>query len=236
MTTETSAAEQHSGQTHPVAFTLWAVLRRDPHHPTDTGADAVTELETALRDLQADGAVTVRGLYDVSGLRADADLMLWLHGPQAEKLQAALRRLRRTAMLRTLLPTWNTLGVHRPAEFNARHVPAFVNGVDPAEWLTVYPFVRSHEWYLLPEDERRGMLADHGRRGAAFKSVVANTMPAFALGDYEWMLPMESDSLTDLVDMMRDLRYTDARLHVREELPFYTGRRVEVGDVADVLR
>ena len=35
---------------------------------------------------------------------------------------------------------------------------------------------------------------------------------------------------------MRDLRYTDARLHVREELPFYTGRRVEVGDVADVLR
>lgn len=235
MTTETSAAEQHSGQTHPVAFTLWAVLRRDPHHPTDTGADAVTELETALRDLQADGAVTVRGLYDVSGLRADADLMLWLHGPQAEKLQAALRRLRRTAMLRTLLPTWNTLGVHRPAEFNARHVPAFVNGVDPAEWLTVYPFVRSHEWYLLPEDERRGMLADHGRRGAPYPGVQTNTVAAFALGDYEWVVAIEGPELTELTDMMRALRYSPARRHVRVETPFYTGRRITVAQAAEVL-
>ncbi|HJB64589.1 MAG TPA: chlorite dismutase family protein, partial [Candidatus Microbacterium pullistercoris] len=116
------------------------------------------------------------------------------------------------------------------------HIPGYLRGEHARDWLVVYPFVRSYDWYLLPDDERRRMLADHGRRGAAFTSVVANTMPAFALGDYEWMLPMESDSLTDLVDMMRDLRYTDARLHVREELPFYTGRRIAVGDVADVLR
>ena len=73
------------------------------------------------------------------------------------------------------------------------------------------------------------MLADHGRKGAAYRSVVANTVAAFALGDYEWILPMESDSLTDLVDMMRDLRATEARLHVREEVPFFTGRRIELG-------
>ena len=39
-------------------------------------------------------------------------------------------------------------------------------------------------------------------------------MSAFALGDYEWLLPMEADEVTDLVDMMRDLRYTDARRRV----------------------
>jgi len=27
--------------------------------------------------------------------------------------------------------------------------------------------------------------------------------------------------------MMRDLRYTEARRHVREEVPFYTGRRLD---------
>jgi chlorite dismutase len=80
------------------------------------------------------------------------------------------------------------------------------------------------------------MLAEHGRAGAAYKSVIANTVAAFALGDYEWILPMESDDLTDLVDMMRDLRATDARLHVREEVPFFTGRRIATADVPEVLR
>ncbi|MGO1851062.1 hydrogen peroxide-dependent heme synthase, partial [Microbacterium sp.] len=194
-----------------------------------------TELENIVTFL-AERGVTVRGFYDVSGLRADADLMVWLHGPVAEDLQRAVRRLRRTELLRPLLPTWNAMSVHRDAEFNKSHVPGYLRGIAPKGWLTVYPFVRSHEWYLLPDHERRAMLADHGRKGAAFKGVTANTMAAFALGDYEWMLPMEADELTDLVDMMRDLRYTDARRHVREETPFYTGRRIPIAEIPETLQ
>ena len=235
MTTETPAADQPSGENPPHGYTLWAVLRRDPHTAASTGADAVAELENALAAVQARGEVTVRGLYDVSGFKADGDLMLWLHGPRAEDLQAGLRELRRTAMLRTLLPTWNTMGMHRTAEFNARHVPAFLRGVEPAEWITVYPFVRTHQWYLLPEEERRTMLADHGRRGATFTGVLTNTVAAFALGDYEWILPLEADELEDLVDLMRDLRYTEARRFVHLETPFYTGRRISAADLAEVL-
>lgn len=236
MTTQIPAADQSSGQTPPHGYTLWAVLRRDPHNAaTTTSPDAVAELETTLAAVQADGAVTVRGLYDVSGFKADADLMIWLHGPRAEELQAALRELRRTEMLRTLLPTWNTMGMHRDAEFNARHVPAFLRGVEPAEWITVYPFVRTHQWYLLPEDERRTMLADHGRQGAKFTGVLTNTVAAFALGDYEWILPLEAENLDDLVDLMRDLRYTEARRYVHLETPFYTGRRIDAAALAEVL-
>lgn len=235
MTTETPAADQPSGERPPHGYTLWAVLRRDPHHHATTSPDAVAELEAVLTAVQASGQVTIRGIYDVSGFKADADLMIWLHGPQADELQAALRRLRRTELLRTLLPTWNTMGMHRTAEFNARHVPAFLRGVEPAEWLTVYPFVRTHQWYLLPEEERRTMLADHGRRGAAFTGVLTNTVAAFALGDYEWVLPLEADNLDDLVDLMRDLRYTEARRYVHQETPFYTGRRIGSDQLAEVL-
>jgi len=35
---------------------------------------------------------------------------------------------------------------------------------------------------------------------------------------------------------MRHLRATDARLHVREEVPFYTGRRIEVAEIVEVLQ
>ncbi|GAA4067865.1 hydrogen peroxide-dependent heme synthase [Agromyces indicus] len=220
-------------------YTLFAVLRKDPARPDDLdGRDVprfVDELDGVINLVQDEGVV-VRGIYDVSGLRADADVMVWLHGPTAEGLQWALRELRRARLFRALLPTWNAMGVHRDAEFNKAHVPGFLRGVEPKAWLTIYPFVRSYEWYLLPPEERGRMLAEHGRKGAAFRGVIANTVSAFSLGDYEWLLPMESDELTDLVDMMRDLRATDARRHVRDELPFYTGRRITTAELVEVLQ
>lgn len=218
----------------PGGFMLIAVLRRDPHRPVPVEAGSAAELDAAAERCAADGVV-LRGIYDVSGMRADADVMLWLHGPAAEGLQRALRELRRTGLLRTLLPTWNAMGAHRGAEFNAQHVPGFLKGVPPKGWLTVYPFVRSYDWYLLDPADRGRMLADHGRKGAAFRGVTANTVAAFALTDYEWLLPMESDDPGELVDLMRGLRATEARLHVREEVPFFTGRRIPAAELVEVL-
>ena len=155
-------------------FTLWAVFRRDPAAPSATAAQ-VDSLNAAIAAVEADG-ITIRGFYDVSGMRADADLMVWMHGNNPEALQGALRQLRRTDLLKPLLPTWNAMGVDRGAEFNASHVPAFVRGLEPKGWMTVYPFVRSYEWYLLSTDERSGMLARHGRLAGPFPGVLSNTV------------------------------------------------------------
>ncbi|MEO7372800.1 MAG: hydrogen peroxide-dependent heme synthase [Terrimesophilobacter sp.] len=218
------------------SYTLWAVLRRDPEARVDQSSlrSWVEELDAAVAAVEATG-VTLRGFYDVSGLKSDADIMIWLHGGAPEAIQSALRLLRRTSVLSSLLPTWNVMGVHRDAEFTANHLPAYLRGVEAQRWLTVYPFVRSHEWYLLPEDERRGMLARHGMMGRDFPQVKPNTVAAFALGDYEWILALESEELVDLVDLMRKLRQADARLHVREEIPFYTGRRITTAEIPEVL-
>ena len=216
-------------ESETLGYTLWAVFRRDQQHPAPAG-----DLAPAVAEVEASG-VTVRGWYDVSGLRADADLMVWLHGTDPQVIQAALRTLRRAQPVASLVPVWNAMGVHRDAEFTANHLPAFMRGKDPEAWLTVYPFVRSYEWYILPDDERRQMLADHGRKGAAHRTVLSNTVASFALGDYEWILALEAPELVDLVDLMRHLRQTEARRHVREEVPFYTGRRIELDEIAEVL-
>jgi len=211
-------------------YTTYVVLRRDPHRPA-SGAGVAR----AVVAVEATG-VTIRGFYDVSGMRDDADLMIWMHGPDPQALQQAVRTLRRADLLSSLLPSWIAMGVHVQAEFSRSHAPAFMLGKEPRGWLCVYPFVRSYEWYLLPDDERRGMLAEHGKQGSAFTGVLANTVAAFALNDYEWLLGLESDELLDLVDMMRDLRSTEARRHVREEVPFYTGRRIGVDEIEEVIR
>src|SRR6266702_4223525 len=167
-----------------IRYTAWSVFRCEtPVGEADRLALAaeVTELfeQVAAKD------VTIRGTYDVSALRADADLMIWWHAPSADALQDA--------------------------------------------------YVRSYEWYLLPEAERRALLAEHGQMAREYPDVRANTVAAFALGDYEWMLAFEADELHRIVDLMRHLRGSETRRHVREEVPFFTGRRRSVDELVAAL-
>ena len=193
------------------------------------------EVEALFDELRGSG-VRIRGTYDVAGLRADADLMIWWHADTIEQLQDAYHSFLRTAFGGHLEPVWSVAALHRQAEFNRSHIPAFMAGEEPRDYLCVYPFVRSYDWYVIDEKERRTMLAEHGSMARDYPDVRANTISAFALGDYEWVLAFEADELHRIVDLMRELRASKARLHVREEIPFYTGPRVEVGEVISRLR
>lgn len=203
-----------------VNYTIYAVFREDRGLPSP-GAGAAQEIADRLAAV--DGLV-VRGWYDISGFRADADVMVWMHAPTAEALQEGYRTIFEGSAGR-LEPVWSNIGVHRAAEFNRSHVPAFLAGEDPRPYLCVYPFVRSADWYLLPDAERSKMLRDHGLAARDYPDVRANTVSSFALGDYEWLLGFEADDLTRIVDLMRELRATEARHHVTEETPFFTGPR-----------
>lgn len=212
-----------------IRYTMWSVFSlRDLLGDADRETEA-KEVQ-ALFDEMAD-VVTIRGVYDVAGLRADADLLVWSHAESSDDLQQHYHRLRRTAFGRRLTPVWSQMALHRPAEFNRSHIPAFLAEEEAREYVCVYPFVRSYEWYLLPDDERRALLAEHGQMARDYKDVRANTVASFALGDYEWLLAFEADELYRIVDLMRHLRASGARRHVREEIPFYTGRRRSVADL-----
>ncbi|GGF36873.1 hypothetical protein GCM10011519_08010 [Marmoricola endophyticus] len=217
-----------------IRYAMWSVFRlRDLVGDADRAAETA-ELTGFLDGLDAEGVV-VRGLYDVSGLRADADVMVWWHAETSEQLQEAYHGLRRTTFGRRLEPVWSQVALHRPAEFNKSHVPAFLADEEPKAHICVYPFVRSYEWYLLEDEQRRAMLAEHGMMARDYKDVRANTVASFALGDYEWILAFEADELYRIVDLMRHLRGSEARRHVREEVPFYTGRRIAPADLLAVL-
>jgi chlorite dismutase len=217
-----------------IRYTMWSVFRVADQLGPAPRDEIAAEVDGLLGQL-AEKDVVVRGTYDVSGLRADADVMVWWHSSSPDALQEAYGMLRRTALGRHLAPVWSQMALHRPAEFNKSHLPAFLADEQARDYVCVYPFVRSYEWYLLPDEERRALLAEHGRMARGYPDVRANTVASFALGDYEWMLAFEADELHRIVDLMRDLRASGARRHVREEVPFFTGRRRSVGDIVAAL-
>jgi hydrogen peroxide-dependent heme synthase len=220
-----------------VRYAMWSVFSTAKPLPADA-AQRAAMVDAALASVGGaasgtDSELTVRGWYDISGLRADADLMVWWHGSSIEAVQGAYHHLRASALGSHLTPIWSNVGMNRPAEFNKGHVPAFMVDEAPEKYICVYPFVRSYDWYVLPPEERAAMLREHGQAAAGYKDVRANTVSAFSLGDYEWLLAFEAAELDRIVDLMRDLRATEARRHVREEVPFFTGPRVTLRSWAD---
>jgi chlorite dismutase len=232
--TDPHSAADPAAPADDVRYTMWSVFRTAAPLGDGDRSSYVAEVE-ALFDALASKDVVVRGVYDVAGFRADAELMVWWHAPTSDDLQEAYQRLRRTALGRRLEPVWSQLGVFRPMEFNRAHVPAFVEGIEAGRYVSVYPYVRSYDWYLLPAQERAAMLAEHGRLARDYPQVHGNTVASFALGDFEWMLAFEAEQLHDIVDMMRHLRSAQARLHTREEVPFYAGLRRPVAEIVASL-
>ena len=180
-------------------WVMYSVFSLDETLPED--AEERDSLASELLDAVAARGVTVRGCYDIAGLRADADLLVWMLADSPAKLQAAYHALRASGLGGLLAPVWSCMGVHRPAEFNAVHTPGCFSGIAPRPWLCVYPFVRSYEWYSLDPAHRAQMLREHGMAARDYPDVIGSTTSAFGLNDYEWLLAFEADDPARIVEL-----------------------------------
>ncbi|MGO2362385.1 MAG: chlorite dismutase family protein, partial [Brachybacterium tyrofermentans] len=102
-------------------YTSYTVFRRisglteDGEVTTEQITAALGEV-TSLIETASDGDVEILGFYDVSGFRAEDDLMLWLAADKPESLQAALREFENSLPGTWLNREWASVGVHRMAE------------------------------------------------------------------------------------------------------------------------
>ena len=127
---------------------------------------AKAEFLAVLEDRPA--SVTLRGTYSLVGLREDADLLLWVYGPDLDDVQRLAVALRQSGLGRWLQQRQTYIGVVTPARYDPGHQPAFMYGAKPKTYLSVYPFVKTAEWYLLPFEKRRDLMAEHGLVGRRY--------------------------------------------------------------------
>jgi chlorite dismutase len=175
-------------------------------------------LESADRE-----GVHLRGAYSTVGLHADADMILWVITEDFDSMQQLAVSINRSTLggyltLRNAYP-----GVDLGSRYTSDHAPAFMKGLAPNKYLSMYPFVKTHEWYQLPFEERRSAMAEHGKMGREYPEIMSNTVSSFGIGDHEFVVAFESNDLADMVRMVEHLRSAASRPYTKLDTPIFLG-------------
>ena len=170
--------------------------------------------------------------YSLLGTRGDADFMLWIITDSLDTVQALHSDLLNTELGKYLSTPYSYLAMLRPSEYFGRP-----SDPEPAgsKYLFVYPFTKKREWYTIPFEERRRMMRDHMQIGHKFSSVTIHTAYSFGLDDYEFILSFETDHPEDFLNLVMELRGSEASKYTAVETPIFTCSFVSPEQMLDLL-
>jgi len=196
--------------------------------------EAAAELAHVLDHPQ--GGVTIRGVYSSLGLSAAVDLIVWAHGPSLDQLQRLAIAVDRTSIGAHLDLAHCYIGVGGMSQYDPTHGPAFVKGLPAKRYLSVYPFSKTPEWFLIDYPERRRLMVEHGEMGREFPEILTNTVNSFGVQDQEFVVALEDDDPEQIIKMVQRLRAAEVRKWTAVDTPIFFGDRKPLAEVLADLR
>lgn len=232
-----SGEARPSGRRQVVKFTFYRVdpaWRRLPSK----------EREESKRDLchtvESFGDRLQVRTYSLMGTRGDADLLMWQIGERLEDIRELATAVFSTAIGPYLSTPHSYLAMTRrsmyvsPAEEGG---PGSRTMLSPGEakYLFVYPFVKTRDWYKLPKDERQRMMDQHIGIGRRYPSVKLNTTYSYGLDDQEFVVAFETDEPSDFLDLVMELRETEASAYTLRDTPIFSCMAMSLREALDAL-
>lgn len=178
--------------------------------------------------------------YLLTGLRTSADFMIWRIGYTLDPMQEMTARLNRTGLGRYLEATQSFLSMTKRSMYmdkdNPEHVEDRLHIIPgQANYLFVYPFVKTREWYARSVEERQEMMDDHIRIGSKYRSIKLHTTYSFGLDDQEFVVAFETNNPSDFLDLVQELRETKASSFTLRDTPMYTCRQRTLAECLEAL-
>lgn len=128
------------------------------------------------------------------------------------------------------------------AERASRHVQSRLYPQIPADmrYISFYPMskrrVHPDNWYMLPIADRNRLMRDHGLGARAFAGRVFQVISgSLGLDDWEWGVTLFARDPLEFKRIVTEMRYDEASARYAEFGTFYTGMRMDSGDVAALL-
>jgi chlorite dismutase len=176
--------------------------------------------------------------YSVTGLRADADFMVWKVSERLEDFQEFGTAVMSTAMGAYLSTPYAYLSMTRRSQYvkgegRSMHKRGRIMWNPDSRYLLIYPMVKTRAWYQLSKPARQGIMNEHIATGHKFPTVKINTTYSFGIDDQEFVVAFETDYVGDFLDLMMTLRETEASRYTERDTPIFT---CISGSIADALR
>ena len=161
--------------------------------------------------------------YSTLGLRGDVEFLFWFAAETVEEIQDVISKLYLTVFGKYIIPSRVYLSCTRSSTYaRKRTLPSFVLGNEPQKYVVVYPFTKTREWYLLPQEQRQKMMDQHINVSEKYPQVTLNTTYSFGIDDQDFMLAFECDNLRDFQNLIMDLRQTPVSAYVAVDTPMIT--------------
>lgn len=158
--------------------------------------------------------------YSTLGLRDDAEFLLWFASESIEEIQAIISKIYTTVFGKYITPSHVYISSTRPSIYaKTGKIPSFVDGAEPKNYVIVYPFIKTREWYLLPLEQRKVMMDEHITVGHKYPQVTLNTTYSFGIHDEDFMLAFETDDLHAFQDLIMELRETKVSRYIAKDTP-----------------
>ena len=215
------------------AFTAFWLFEATDHAKTACAEQRAEARKAVVAAVESAADVTLRAAYSTAGLSAGVDLILWVVAEELAALQRLAARINCSPAGPMLRAKHVYLGVASMSQYDPDHGAAFLKGIPPKQYLSVYPFTKTPEWFLLPYEERRNLMAEHGKMGAEFPSILTNTVNSFGIADQEFIVALEDDDPAVLVAMVQRLRGAKVRIYTQSDTPIFLGLRKELADALD---
>lgn len=166
--------------------------------------------------------------YTLTGIRPDADLMLWQIAPALEDHHELGQALRQSLAGHLYEEPHGYLAITKRSVYINQHRHTGQDGnrleVVPGEskYLFVYPFVKTRAWYQLPAEERQRAMDEHIRIGHKYPGIKINTTYSFGLDDQDFVVAFEGNNPVEFVDLVMELRGSMASAYTERDTPIFT--------------
>lgn len=217
----------------------FAFSRLDPawrRLPADRQAAAKLEFGETIERFH--GHLLLRP-YGLVGIRGDCDFLLWQVAEDLDALVALQTALNRTDLGAYLSLPYSYLAMTRRSIYQFPEDPGapsrLVIRPSDARYLFVYPFIKTRAWYSLPKPERQVMMDEHVRIGRKYPSIRLNTTYSYGLDDQEFIVAFEGDSPAEFLDLVMELRESQASAYTLRDTPTFTCVQMALWDMLDTL-
>ena len=175
--------------------------------------------------------------YSMIGLKAGTDVLLWRLSPSLEALEESSARTLRSGMGTWMSVRHSFLGIIRPSQYVKRPTPqeqSLFTG-ERSSYLIVYPFTKSADWYLLPQDERQKVMNEHMKVGHRYQQVRQLLANSFGVDNMDFLVAYETDDLPAFGELVRELRGTESRRSTVRDTPILTGIHRPLEEITRLL-